>query len=321
MAEPQRKAAFVPSGSGAPLAWFGETLRYLVVGEQTEGRLALSARTIPVGGGTGPQVLHRTHVGYFVVAGELTVSVGNRNLILPAGGYLGVAPGTVQKLVNAGHEPAEIYTFIGPAGLDEFHFRSGVPLASGDAPVPAVSDDDRETLASLAPGYGIDLHPPDVATRAEPNLRLTLPGEGRTLAVVGDLYRFLAVSEDTGGRYALFHATVPPGNGPPWHTHSREDEFFIVLKGRVSFQVDGTVVAGEPGGFVHLPSGVRHRFENESAGVAEMLILTAPAGLEKLFDAVGRRWHDPSVPPGPPERADIERLIEESQKYGVELFF
>lgn len=321
MAEPQRKAAFVPAGGGAHLAWFGETLRYLIVGEQTEGRVALSTRTIPVGGGSGPQVLHRTHVGYFVVAGELTASVGNRNLMLPAGSYLGVAPGTAQKIVNAAQEPAEVYTIVGPAGLDEFHFRSGVPLAAGDAPVPAISDDDRETLASIAPGYGIDLHPPDAATKAEPNLRLTLPGEGKTLAVVGDLYRFLAVSEDTGGRYALFHATVAPGNGPPWHTHAREDEYFIVLSGRVAFQIDGSEVSVERGGFVHLPVGVRHRFENPSTEAAEMLILTAPAGLEKLFDAVGRTWHDPSVLPGPPERAEVDRLIEESQKYGVELFF
>jgi len=35
-------------------------------------------------------------------------------------------------------------------------------------------------------------------------------GEGRTIAVVGDVYRFLATGEDTNGKYALWEAIVPP---------------------------------------------------------------------------------------------------------------
>lgn len=29
------------------------------------------------------------------------------------------------------------------------------------------------------------------------------PGEGRTIVVVGDIYRFFATSEDTNGKYAM----------------------------------------------------------------------------------------------------------------------
>ena len=50
--------------------------------------------------------------------------------------------------------------------------------------------------------------------------------EGRTVGVVGDIYRFLAVGEDTDGRYAVWEAIVPPGGGPPPHVHSREEESF-----------------------------------------------------------------------------------------------
>ena len=46
------------------------------------------------------------------------------------------------------------------------------------------------------------------------------PGEGRTVAVVGDVYRFLATGEDTNGKYAWWEAIVPPGGGPPPHVHS-----------------------------------------------------------------------------------------------------
>ena len=37
----------------------------------------------------------------------------------------------------------------------------------------------------------------------------------RTIAVVGDVYRFLATGDDTNGKYALWEALVPPGGGPP----------------------------------------------------------------------------------------------------------
>lgn len=320
MAESQRKAAFVPSEGGASIAWFGETLRYLVVGEQSEGRFALAERTLRPGDGMNAIVLHRTHVGWFIARGELTFSVGNRTLILPAGTFLGVAPGTAQKFVNSGQEPATLYMIIGPAGLDELHFRAGLPLPNPDAGSPPVTDDDRETLAALAPGYGVDLAPTESALQADPRLRLTLPDEGNLLAVGGELYRYLAVSDDTGGRYSLFLVTVPPGNGPPWHMQLREDELILVLRGSVSLETEGASQSIEAGGAVHLPGGVRHRFENTTPDAAELLILTAPGGLEKLFDSVGRPWHDPTTLPGQPEPREIERLIEESPRHGVEIF-
>ena len=58
------------------------------------------------------------------------------------------------------------------------------------------------------------------------NPTIRKPVEGHTIAVVGDVYRFLATGEDTNGKYALFEALVGPGGGPPPHVHSREEEGF-----------------------------------------------------------------------------------------------
>jgi hypothetical protein len=52
------------------------------------------------------------------------------------------------------------------------------------------------------------------------------PDGGRTIAVVGDVYRFLATADDTNGKYAQWEAVVPPGGRPPPHVHSREEEGF-----------------------------------------------------------------------------------------------
>src|SRR5882762_5472248 len=109
------------------------------------------------------------------------------------------------------------------------------------------------------------------------------PTEGRTIAVVGDVYRFLATGEDTNGKYALWEAIVPPGGGPPPHVHSREEEGFYVLEGEITFTVNGERIVATAGVFANMPVGTPHSFKNESGKPAKMLISVAPGGLEKKF--------------------------------------
>src|SRR5271156_5195910 len=98
------------------------------------------------------------------------------------------------------------------------------------------------------------------------------PAQGRTVAVVGDVYRFLATGEDTDGKYALWEAIIPPGGGPPPHVHSREEEGFYVLEGEISLTVDGQRFVAGPGIFANLPVGSLHSFTNATDKPAKMLI-------------------------------------------------
>jgi mannose-6-phosphate isomerase-like protein (cupin superfamily) len=144
-------------------------------------------------------------------------------------------------------------------------------------------------------------------------------GEGRRLGVVGDAYRFLATGDDTQGRYALWEAVVLPGGGPPLHVHSREDEGFFVLEGEITFQVEERTLAVGAGTFVNLPPRVRHRFENRSQSPARMLILVAPAGLEKMFEETGVPLEAGTLA-GPPTAEEIARIVEAAPRYGVTIF-
>src|SRR5215467_16201988 len=119
----------------------------------------------------------------------------------------------------------------------------------------------------------------------KPTIRV--PQQGRTIALVGDVYRFLATGEDTNGKYALFEAVVSPGGGPPPHVHSREEEGFYVLEGEITFTVNGERVVATAGTFANMPVGTPHSFKNESDRPARMLIAVAAAGLERMFLEVG----------------------------------
>ena len=144
-------------------------------------------------------------------------------------------------------------------------------------------------------------------------------GEGKKIAVMGDMYTFLAEGEDTSRSYALWEALVPPGGGPPPHVQSREDEGFYILEGEMTFVADGKKVVAQKGAFLNIPRGVLHTFKNESQADARMLILVAPAGMEKMFEEMGTIVTDPTAKPSPPTPQEMERAAEVAPKYGVEI--
>jgi quercetin dioxygenase-like cupin family protein len=145
------------------------------------------------------------------------------------------------------------------------------------------------------------------------------PALGRTLAVVGDVYRFLATGEDTNGKYAMWEAIVPPGGGPPPHVHSREEEGFFILEGEVTFTVNGEKIVAKAGTFANMPVGTPHSFKNESGHPAKMLISVAPAGLEQMFFVVGVPLAEGATTALPPTKDEIEKLLAAAPRYGIEI--
>src|SRR3954453_1437694 len=156
-----------------------------------------------------------------------------------------------------------------------------------------------------------------MSNRSKPVIRK--PAEGGTVAVVGDVYPFLATGDDTNGKYALFEALVGPGGGPPPHVHSREEEGFYVLDGEITFKINGERVVAKAETFANMPVGTPHSFKNESDKPARMLISVAPAGLEKMFMEVGVPVPQGDTTAPPPTQAEIERLLAVAPRYGIEI--
>ena len=146
-----------------------------------------------------------------------------------------------------------------------------------------------------------------------------MPAEGRTIAVVGDVYRFLATGEDTNEKYAQWEAIVPPGGGPPPHVHSREEEGFYVLEGEITLTIGDKRLVASSGMVANIPVGTTHSFKNGSSKAAKMLISVARAGLEKVFFAFGVPLQDGSTTALPPTKEEIEKLLAVAPSYGIEI--
>jgi mannose-6-phosphate isomerase-like protein (cupin superfamily) len=72
-----------------------------------------------------------------------------------------------------------------------------------------------------------------------------------------------------------------------WHSHAREDEAFLVLRGRIAIDFrDGVVDLGE-GEFVVVPRGVEHR--PRSLTVEPVVLMFEPTSTLNTGDSVSAR--------------------------------
>ena len=109
-------------------------------------------------------------------------------------------------------------------------------------------------------------------------------GQGQVIRAFGGEVQIHLAGKDTGGKFTMFTDTVPPGVGPPPHKHAREDEWFLVLEGSVSYFINGqwTAPAG-PGTSAFVPHGTVHAFKNVGTTPLKQLVTLSPSGFEHFY--------------------------------------
>lgn len=153
----------------------------------------------------------------------------------------------------------------------------------------------------------IEIDYPSVAANAlEPIV--VLPGEGRTKEAITFPKHVLIPkvnSADTGGAFAIGLLRAEAMSGPPLHIHTREDEWFYVLKGELTVQVGDRRFTCGPGTSVFAPRDVPHTWQNCSDETVEALAMVTPA------DFINFLWQSAR---GPLEPEAAEALL---QRYGL----
>ena len=135
-------------------------------------------------------------------------------------------------------------------------------------------------------------------------------GEGELRWFLGTLAIIRVPGEACDGRFALMEFLFPRHASPPLHTHP-QDESYVVLDGRLTVQAGGERFTLEPGGAAAVPSGEPHTFRVDSA-TARVLVLSTPAGLERLVRDASVPAAAPSLPPPDaprPAPAERERIF------------
>ena len=113
------------------------------------------------------------------------------------------------------------------------------------------------------------------------------PGEGQTVDnPAGGGLTYKVRGGETGGSLTVWETTAAPGEGPPLHIHSSEDEFMYVLDGRLRFRLGEHEHTAPAGSFVFIPKGLPHTWQNAGHEQARILFGFTPAspGMERFFE-------------------------------------
>jgi quercetin dioxygenase-like cupin family protein len=117
---------------------------------------------------------------------------------------------------------------------------------------------------------------------------------------------------DTDGAVLIFHHVVPSLAGTPVHRHSNEDEWFYVLEGEITVEIDGDRRALQKGSSAFAPRGTAHAYKNFQSPPSQMLTLVTPARLQSFFEDLSSLGNGQATP----DQTRVEALAEE---YGIEI--
>ncbi|WP_237297343.1 cupin domain-containing protein [Streptomyces sp. 3211] len=122
----------------------------------------------------------------------------------------------------------------------------------------------------------------------------------------------------TGGALGLTEVRAPKGSGSTLHTHTLEDEAFLVIEGRLTLWhgkhlESKTAHAGE---LYFLPRNQPHAFEVQSRE-AYFYTISTPAGFEEFYRLLGYEASKKTLPPSMQKRADKERVLQVLEGLGI----
>ena len=134
---------------------------------------------------------------------------------------------------------------------------------------------------------------------------------GHAIAAIGLGITMKTDGKSTHDAYSLFEYSVPAKtDGPPPHLHTREDESFICLSGRLDVTLGGEDFVLEMGDYLYLPRDVVHTFRNSSDAESRIISVVSPAGLEGYYQALAE------MPPGPKDIRVMKKIMED---FGIQL--
>jgi quercetin dioxygenase-like cupin family protein len=194
---------------------------------------------------------HREHAdSFYVLEGELAISIGDEEHLVGPGGTVSAPPGFVHGFRST--MPTRFLNFHTPDARFAAHLRE---LDRGE---PGGFDS-----VDAGPGDGL----------TDTGAVLLHAGEGEALRANN---RVATIKIGTDDLCLIEFELEPTHEGPDPHSHTDHTDSFYVLDGTVELQLgDEKIVAG-PGSFVAAPPGVAHAFMTGPNG-ARMLNVHAPS--------------------------------------------
>jgi quercetin dioxygenase-like cupin family protein len=142
--------------------WYnGALMTFLATGEDTQGQFALIEMVQRKGNVPPPHIHHREDEIFYVLEGELTVSVGDRTMKAVPGTMV-FLPRNVQHSFTIESEQARMLVLLTPAGFEGWFKEFSVPApAMTLPPATEVAYEDVQRMLEAALRYGLEFVLPE----------------------------------------------------------------------------------------------------------------------------------------------------------------
>jgi quercetin dioxygenase-like cupin family protein len=136
--------------------WFLENLLlFHITGEETGGALDLIEFYGPSGEQPPPHVHRAQDEGFYVIEGEITIFLPDKEIVLAPGDFFSAPKGVPHVYRVTSPDTARFLVTAAPAGVAAFMEEYGSPAESRTLPKPEPPDVDR--LISLAAKYDVEI--------------------------------------------------------------------------------------------------------------------------------------------------------------------
>lgn len=86
---------------------------------------------------------------------------------------------------------------------------------------------------------------------------------------------------------SVIRETMPPASSEQLHFHEKAQQFFYIVNGSATFEMETGVVIVEKGEGVHISPGKKHRIINHTEGTIEFLVISQPSTKEDRINCEG----------------------------------
>jgi mannose-6-phosphate isomerase-like protein (cupin superfamily) len=203
--------------------------------------------------------VHRHHVdGFYVLEGDLRITLDEEDLVLGPGGFVLIPPEVIHTFGNPGAERGRYLNFHAP----------GMGFA--------------EYLRGRNPGFDQDYDVPPGSGRPTSEAVVLEPGEGEQLELGPSSSSCVKAGAGDGtGSLAVLESTLAAGfPGAEPHVHERMVDSFFVLDGTLMLQLREQTVNAGPDSYALVPPGNAHTLSTPGPEALRVLNIFAPAGFE-----------------------------------------
>jgi quercetin dioxygenase-like cupin family protein len=151
-----RDVVAVAAGDGEARWWAGQLAEIKATAQTTGGAFSLVEVTCPPGYEAPLHVHYREDEAFWVLAGDVTLRVGDETIEAHAGDYA-FGPRNVPHRFSVGAAGCRMLFLVTPGGFEDLVIEMSEPATGRTLPPPADGPPDIERMRAVARRHGCDL--------------------------------------------------------------------------------------------------------------------------------------------------------------------